>query len=363
MHCRRYSIDRGPCRTVRDGFLYVGALREILVVSLLGAIAFAMICQTNTVLQQHFVSTKSATLNPESSPVLRLALDEDRKTLLVHSWGKKLEEISLDDCRVSNKENPAEFVSLETSEISSTTIRLSQWGDGERLHHRIEIELPDGDLLCEELLTVNHSTADVRISRDGTLAMFVSHLGHVVGWDLAAAVPSRWEYHLGKSAFTNRLSPDGSSLAIISSERDVHIFDTRTGTRRISLSNIEDYSNCLAWSRDNRRLAVGDQSGMIYVFDAETGEQLWKSKVDFLFARSLCLTADGNRLFVGGFSKEIQIWDWPKNPNSPQVLTGNTATVHDFVLLDSDLKLICGCLDGTIREWSLKNQQMIRQIR
>jgi len=363
MQFRRRSNNPGSCRTGRNGFLYVGALREILVVGLLGTVAFALMCQTNAIIRQHYSAKKKETLCNHSEPVLAIALDRDRQSLLVQTWGKKVEEVSLDGCRVSNKATPLDFRSIEISETGSTTITLTEWGDGVLWYHGVEITRLDDVLLYEEISTRDHSTADVHISMDGSLAMFISHAGRVVVWDLTSIEPTRCEYKLGQFVYTNRLSPDGRSLLIVSEERDVLIFDVRTGALRVASAKIDERASCAAWSRDNRRFAVADHGGMISLFDTESGEQLWKLKNETLFTRVMALSADGNRLIVGGFDREIRIWDWTSSPESPLVLNGNTALVRNIILADSDTKLICGCLDGTIREWSLETQKMTRQIR
>ena len=102
---------------------------------------------------------------------------------------------------------------------------------------------------------------------------------------------------------------------------------------------------------------------MIYIFDAETGKELWRTKSDLLFARALVLSFDGSFLVVAGFDKTIRIWDWSHAAGSPQFLVGSTGLIRDFVLTDSETKLVAGCVDGTIREWSLDTKALLRQIR
>jgi WD40 repeat protein len=136
-----------------------------------------------------------------------------------------------------------------------------------------------------------------------------------------------------------------------------------TGKITISFPLICDCCRRASWSGDGSRLAVGDRKGWLAMYDATNGQQLWQGQLEFLFAQSLSLSADGNLLAVGSFDKQIRIWDFSRSDGSPKIIGGNSSVVMGSVFTHKDTRLVTGCLDGTIREYNLVTNQIIRQIR
>jgi WD40 repeat protein len=101
-----------------------------------------------------------------------------------------------------------------------------------------------------------------------------------------------WEVATGKKVCTvrtnsgsqeeGRLSPDGKTLALGSSQR-IRLFDVPTRKWRASLLVGADSIFALCWSNDNQQVAVGNMSGKLMLFDAHDGKLLksWQGNKNY----------------------------------------------------------------------------------
>jgi WD40 repeat protein len=341
----------------------LGPLREILLISLFAAIVLAVIFYANAIRWLETSAAESQAMASRQEPVQRLDYDSDRNSVLVQAWNGQFEEISLGDRGVVKKAMPPHFASFEASETNSTIVMQSLWAEQSQLYESVNIVRGDELLVTEEFLIEVHASADVRISRNGAIALFVRHEGVIVGWGLESTETTRWEYRLKFSPTTTSLSPDGNRLFVASREGTTFVCDSHTGEIQLSLPDIISCSRHATWSSDNRCIAVSNIYGMTLIFDAKTGEIVGQIKNELLFARVLKFSPDGRYLAVGGFDRTIRIWDWAQSDGKPQLLFGSSAQIGSFVFTESGSKLVAGCADGTIREWSLQTNEMTRQIR
>ena len=302
----------------RKGFLAIGAVRELLMLGSVIGFVLTGICQVNSAIRAH-MAAQGLTLETEfADPILSLDYDRDHQSLMVHRWHENLEEISLVDDSNWAHEFPIDCISVESSETNSTSIILTQPAHKGRIRHEVRI-FQDGEfVLSDEFEFSANSMADVRIAADGSVAMIVAHEGQVVGWDLTASTPMRWDCSLAIAASSSRLSPDGHRLFVVSNDGHSGILDSHTGQLHVAMPDIPACCRRIAWSNDNRRVAFGTQNGTLHVFDALSGQEIWHAKNNYLFPHVLALSADGSLLAVSGFEANIQIWNLaqPENPRT-----------------------------------------------
>ena len=363
MHHGRCSTVGGPRRVGRNGILFIGAFREVLVVCLVVGLVLFALCEAKSVLQLHSSAQTGDSSDERTNPVLSLDFDEDQHSLLVHSWPEYFEEIHLDSQVVSKRVAPQGLTSVATSAKNSTTIMLTQWGQEGLLRHAAYILRQGEFVMSEEIDFGELSIANAYISDDGSVAMVISHEGACVGWELTQPKPTRWEYRLPHTAVTKRLSPDGRTLFVLSTGGVATIRDARTGEPQMTLPKIIGNSRGVVWSGDGRRLALSDPQGGLYVIDVASGKVVWKYQLDFLFGRSMSISKDGNLLAVSSFDKQIRLWDLSDSASQPHMLVGHESIITDMAFNSANTKLVSGSLDGSICEWSLATNQRIRQIR
>lgn len=357
--CERFETGQ----KVRQGFLFLGAMREVIFLG--GAIGVVMMAltQMKSNLQSTHPELSTATTSVEFEPIQSLAIDRDHQSLVVHTWKTGIEEIRLSDGYSVHQDMFVDCEAVETSETNSTSIYLNRWIDSGQMILGVRIVRDKQALIVEEFETPAQSMGDVRVSSDGSLAMVVFHHGRVVAWELASEEPVRKEYKLPIRTPSNRLSPDGNKLFVISNDGESMICDSRTGAVQLEFPNIAECCRRTAWSHDSRHLAVGNQRGVIQMFDATNGEKLWECQEQLFFSQFIKFSSDGSLLAASGCDSKIRIWNMEQPNESPGILAGSTSVVRDFVFTDSDTKLVSGCADGTIREWSIASHEMTRQIR
>ncbi len=91
---------------------------------------------------------------------------------------------------------------------------------------------------------------------------------------------------------------------MVSASQDdtVQIWDAHTGSQ---LFIYEDHVNAVAWSRDGKRIAWGDEA-TVQVRDAHTGSQLFTYDSSSVY--TLAWSLDSTRIASGGYDTTVQVW-------------------------------------------------------
>ncbi|MBL8100631.1 MAG: WD40 repeat domain-containing protein [Anaerolineales bacterium] len=109
-------------------------------------------------------------------------------------------------------------------------------------------------------------------------------------------------------------SPDGSKIAVGSSNHTVTIWDVQSGRLLITISSHTSSVRDLAWSPDGKMLASGAGDGVVFIWNPQTGnmiKQLTTTEQDAL--GFLSWSPDSYWLAFTGHSGDILIWDVDNN--------------------------------------------------
>jgi len=189
--------------------------------------------------------------------------------------------------------------------------------------------LPLGTRLRLGTMRFRHGAgvAFVAFLGDGSQLLTASHDGLLRVWDVSTGKEvRRWALPGnsggGSSSFSDGvivvvnhresglentlflLSPDGQTLATMSYDGLVHLWDTTTGTKLRQIRTKGGFSDTLAFSPDGGTLASRGNDQVIRIYDVATGQELrqlgkappQKDRVYFGRSRSLAFAPDGKTL-------------------------------------------------------------------
>ena len=159
-------------------------------------------------------------------------------------------------------------------------------------------------------LPPNHSV-NFRFSPDGRTLAAVSSDRSVTLYDVATGDETR---KLVATRSENpymplvEFSPDGRTL--FHDDGEARVAETTTGGDRTSLSREPGRRpDCVAWSADGRLVARGFADGTAVVTDLWTGRDIFRRRTGQGEVNALCLSRDGKRFATGGSDTTAVVWE------------------------------------------------------
>ena len=153
-------------------------------------------------------------------------------------------------------------------------------------------------------------------------------------------------------------SPDGRTLAVLTNDGTVKLWDPATGQLRTLTTGITDGEPAVAFSPDGRTLAVGAGDGTVKLWDPATG-RLRTTITDTINASdddvsSVAFSPDGRTLAVGAGDGTVKLWD-PATGRLRTSITDTTYTlaggVYSVAFSPDGQMLAVGADDGTVKLW------------
>jgi WD40 repeat protein/tRNA A-37 threonylcarbamoyl transferase component Bud32 len=145
-------------------------------------------------------------------------------------------------------------------------------------------------------------------------------------------------------------SPDGQRLASTSSERQVTVWDVRSGRELLALKGVR---TSVRFSPDGQRLAGGSRDGTVRVWNAQTGQQLLALKGHTDAVNSVAFSPEGNRLASASSDRTVRLWD-AQTGEELRSLRGHTRDVIDVCFSPDGNRLASASWDGTVRLWDAR---------
>lgn len=137
------------------------------------------------------------------------------------------------------------------------------------------------------------------------------------------------------------------------------LWDTKSGTRRLTLTGYVDGVSSLAYSPDGEYVAAAGYVGDIKLWRAQDGK-LIREIVAPDIVSSVAFSPDGRRLAAGlwrskggGDAGDARIWDVATGAQTAHFV-GHTDAVRAITFSPDGSLLTTGSMDGSVRTWDLK---------
>jgi WD40 repeat protein len=173
-------------------------------------------------------------------------------------------------------------------------------------------------------------------------------------WDLESNLPTQITSSDTKIN-TLALSPMGSNLIIVGKANgEISIID-RDKNNEISVLHTDNASIVsLAFSKNGKLLAAGNEKGMVRIFDMTTRTLFTSLSGHTARVNNIRFNNDGDRLATGSFDKTVRLWNLLNIYDPPIVLKDHDDWVWSIEFSPDGNKLLAGCKDNQIKVWPTK---------
>jgi WD40 repeat protein/predicted Ser/Thr protein kinase len=158
------------------------------------------------------------------------------------------------------------------------------------------------------------------------------------------------------------ISPDGKTLAVIQSSRDlrrldssIKLWDVASGTELPSLTENRQIHS-LQFSPDGRQLAVGDGLGGVKLWDI-AGPEFKLIEAYDLPVSALAFSADGKLLATGSSAPLIKLWNVATGLQLSKTFHGHIGQVHSLAFSPDGKLLASGARNGPISIWNVESEE------
>ena len=208
---------------------------------------------------------------------------------------------------------------------------------------------------------VSSPVRSVAFSPDGKTLASGDYNKNVTLWDVKTGQPTQTLSRHSDIVISVTFSPDGKTLASGSADRTIILWDVKTGEPHDQLRGQSLLINSLSFSPDGGTLASGSGDTTIILWDINLRRPLSRSLTHFLPILSIAFSPDGKTLASGGYDQTITLWDVEKGQSiGNQPLIGHTNIVRSVAFSPDGKTLASGSYDQTIILWNVDNRQAIR---
>lgn len=155
------------------------------------------------------------------------------------------------------------------------------------------------------------------------------------------------------------LSPDGTTVASCSYDRDIILWDVATGQQRLKLSMHNGAVYDVAFSPDGRFLASASADDTCKVWRVADGERMDTLAQPLKEAYCVAFTPDGRRIVSGGADNNLRVWDFistdrPRINPMPFARFAHEGAIVNLRFTRDGSRLISVAEDRTIKVWETR---------
>ena len=156
-------------------------------------------------------------------------------------------------------------------------------------------------------------------------------------------------------------SPDGRTLASVSWDGTVKLWDVTTRQIIDTLEGHTDVVNSVSFSPDGGTLASGSWDGTVKLWDIATQQNIATLSGHTDGISSVSFSLDGGTLASGSYDKTVKLWNVATR-QSIATLEGHTDWVNSVSFSPDGGTLASGSWDGTVKLWDVTTRQNIATL-
>jgi WD40 repeat protein len=127
------------------------------------------------------------------------------------------------------------------------------------------------------------------------------------------------------------------------------VWDAFSG-RELLVKDMKNPVMSMAFSPDDKRLAVAGRTSEVQILDAGTGELVTICPGDVAFRVKLKFSPDGKRLAAAGYDSGLELWD-ADTGQRVRTFKGHHGIFTDFAFSPDGTRMASAGTDGRVKVW------------
>ncbi|MEG4863167.1 MULTISPECIES: serine/threonine-protein kinase [unclassified Microcoleus] len=222
--------------------------------------------------------------------------------------------------------------------------------------------LPSSRFLERSLDNVGSVNA-IALSPDGKTLVSAS-FGTIRMWNVKTGLLVRTlnGVHSKKSVKSLAVSPDGSIFASGGDDKNLILWDLKTGRRIRTIAAHQAAVNAIAFSSDSKTLATGSDDKTVRLWNTKTGSRLRTLAGHAGGVNAIALSRDGTTLASGSQDKTVRLWNLGTG-EVRRIITGHGGPVNAVAFSPNGQIVATASTDNTIRLSNVQDGKRTRTFK